>query len=207
MESTGCTIDEAIDAYKKGKAIAPYKEYSPVAFGLEELDGTTTAGRSLLGGDAGDLARPYNYAPLDDENNLLVPQHDQCFGFSFPDGTAIRAGNAEKLPNNEKVMDKIEEMCGPVHRKQANAVMFAVSQSGTMQLKGGLKAYGIQSSEHAAVNFTLSRNADTGAVTVRYSSPESLPLRFSWTATIDTDGNMTATPLVVEKPVGANAKA
>ena len=206
MESTGCTIDEAIDAYKNGKSIAPYKEYSPVSFGLEEFDGTTTAGRKLLGGDVGDLARPYNYAPLDDENKLIIPQHDQCFGFSFPDGTAFRAGTAEKLPNNEKVMDKIEEMCGPVHKKQANAVLFAVSQSGIMQLKGGLKAYGIQSSEHSAVNFTLSRNEETGAVTVRYSSPEKLPVRFSWTATIDVDGNVTATPMVVEKPVEMDAK-
>ncbi len=206
MESTGCTIDEAIDAYKNGKAIAPYKEYSPTSFALEEFDGTTTAGRSALGGVAGDLARPYNYAPLEDENHFLLPAEEQCFGFRFPDGTAIRAGAGDDRPNNEKVLDKIEELCGPLHRKQANAVMFAVSQSGTMQLKGGLKAYGIQSSEHAAVNFTLSRNADTGAVTVRYSSPESLPLRFSWTATIDTDGNVTATPLVVEKPAGANAK-
>jgi len=103
-------------------------------------------------------------------------------------------------------MDKIEEMCGPVHKKQANAVLFAVSQSGIMQLKGGLKAYGIQSSEHSAVNFTLSRNEETGAVTVRYSSPEKLPVRFSWTATIDVDGNVTATPMVVEKPVEMDAK-
>ena len=122
------------------------------------------------------------------------------------DDKAIADAHANPL-GDRKVLDKIEELCGPLHRKQANAVMFAVSQSGTMQLKAGLKAYGLQSSEHAAVNFTLSRNADTGAVTVRYSSPESLPLRFSWTATIDTDGNMTATPLVVEKPAGGNAKA
>ena len=66
-------------------------------------------------------------------------------------------------------------------------------------LKGGLVAYGVYSSEHAAVNFELAKNEETGSITVKYSSPEGLPVRFSWTATIDVNGSMASTPLVVEK--------
>ncbi len=74
-----------------------------------------------------------------------------------------------------------------------------MSQTGIGALKGGLVAYGINSSEHAAVNFELAKNEETGAITVKYSSPEGLPVRFSWTATIDVDGNMVSTPMVVER--------
>ncbi len=199
LDSTGCTIDEVIDAYKKGKPLPTFKDYSPISYSLAEFDGTTTAGRGALGGTGGDLARPYNYAPVTDQKKFLMSAKDQYFGFTFPDGEVLRAGTGANRPNNEKIIDKIEAMCGPVHKTQANAVMFAVSQSGTMLLKDGLLAYGIHSSEHAAVNFSLSRDADTGAVTVKYSSPENLPLTFSWTATIDTDGNVTSTPMIVKK--------
>lgn len=199
LDSTGCTIDEVIDAYKKGKSLPTFKDHSPISFSLEEFDGTTTAGRATLGGTGGDLARPYNYAPVTDQKKFLMSAKDQYFGFTFPDGEVLRAGTGANRPNNEKIIDKIETMCGPVHKKQANAVMFAVSQSGTMQLKDGLLAYGIHSSEHAAVNFSLSRDADTGVVTVKYSSPENLPLTFSWTATIDTNGKVTSTPMIVKK--------
>ena len=78
--------------------------------------------------------------------------------------------------------------------------MFAVSQAGLGQINGGLLAYGIKSSEHASVNFTLSKDENTGAITVKYTSPKELPLRFSWTATIDVDGRIATTPLVVENP-------
>lgn len=82
------------------------------------------------------------------------------------------------------------------------ALLFAVSQAGIGALKGGLMSYGVFSTEHATVNFDLSRNEETGAITVKYSSPEGLPVRFSWTSTIDVAGNMVSTPMVIEK-VGA----
>ena len=202
MEATGCTIDEAIDAYKKGKVLPPYADYSPVSYPLNEFDGTTAAARNGLLGSAGDLARPYNYSMSGDpEEKPLLAEKDFHFGFAFQDGEKLQAGGGDKIPGNVRVADKIEKMCGRMHAKQASAVMFAVSQAGTMQLKNGLRAFGIESSEHACVDFALSRDDKTGAITVKYSSPEALPIRFSWTATIDLDGKITATPMSVEKPV------
>ncbi|MBR1836237.1 MAG: hypothetical protein IJ783_03015, partial [Kiritimatiellae bacterium] len=99
------------------------------------------------------------------------------------------------------VADKVEELCGAVHREQASSVMMMLSQSGLGALRGGLSGYGVISSEHSAVDFTLSKDAETGAVTITYSSPEELPFRFEWTATVDVFGNVTSTPPKFEKPV------
>ena len=73
--------------------------------------------------------------------------------------------------------------------------MNALSQSGIGDNMISLAKYGIKANEHTAVNFSLSRNDETGDVTIRYSSPEELPFSFEWTATINTDGNVTTTPL------------
>lgn len=39
------------------------------------------------------------------------------------------------------------------------------------------------------VVFTLSKNVDTGAVTIRYSEPEGFPVKFHWETTVDVAGN------------------
>ena len=83
-----------------------------------------------------------------------------------------------------------------------------LSQSGLCVLRGGLAGYGIESSEHAAVDFTLSRNAATGDVTIRYSSPKELPFSFEWSATIKPDGYVSTTPLrFLGEQQTANCKA
>jgi hypothetical protein len=71
-----------------------------------------------------------------------------------------------------------------------------VSQSGLSVLLGGLDCYGIESSEHSSVDFTISKNETTGDITIRYSSPKELPFSFGWTATIKPDGYVSTTPLV-----------
>ena len=80
--------------------------------------------------------------------------------------------------------------------------MLMLTQSGLGAINRGLMPYGVESSEHSAVDYTLSRDDETGAVTIKYSSPEGLPFRFSWTATVDVEGNITSTPLSFEKPLG-----
>ena len=82
-----------------------------------------------------------------------------------------------------------------MHPRQQTALLFAVSQAGICALKGGLETYGIASSEHAAVDFTLSRNDKTGDITIRYTSPKVLPFSFEWTATVSPDGYVSTTPL------------
>ena len=207
MEETCCTLKEAIDAFKTGSRAAPPKYMTTATFSLEKLDGTTNAARDLLdGGGTGDLYRAYNYGaaddPLNQEKFFIKNADNMAFGFTFPDGTSLKANAGAHKANIPTIIDKLESLAGKVHPRQQSALMFAVSQAGTGVLNGGLMAFGIRSSEHAAVNFELSKDNQTGAITVRYTSPEELlPLRFSWTATIDVDGNMTSTPLVAEKPI------
>ena len=70
-------------------------------------------------------------------------------------------------------------------------------------LLNGLLGYGISSNEHSAIDYTLSKNAQTGAVTITYRSPSELPFHFEWTATIGIDGFVSTTPMVFQehKPV------
>ena len=46
---------------------------------------------------------------------------------------------------------------------------------------------------------TLSKDAKTGVVTIRYSEPEGFPVKFHWEATVGVDGQTATTPLVVEE--------
>ena len=49
--------------------------------------------------------------------------------------------------------------------------------------------------EHAVLDYALSKDNRTGAITIRYSSPDGLPVCFSWTCTVAVDGTCTTTPL------------
>ena len=204
MEETCCTLKEACDSFTTGKRVAPPPYMTTVTFAIEKFDGTTKEARKLLDGNKdGDLWRAYNYTPVDAPNTpgkaFIKDETKQAFGFKFPDGTFLRANAGAHQGNIPTIIDKLEALAGKVHPRQQTALMFAVSQAGTGMLKGGLTAFGIYSTEHACVDFTLSKDENTGAITVKYTSPEDLPIHFSWTATIDVDGNMTTTPMVVDK--------
>ncbi len=201
QEETGATLKEAAESLRSGKPLPPAKFMSPSSLPLSQMDGTTTGARESLEGDI-DRPTPYRSAKT---KQLHLPEG---FGFTFPDGEHIVTNGAQEgLARIPTVCEKVEALCGRVHNRQAVAVLTMLSQSGTGILCGGLKPYGYISDEHAAVEFTLYRNAETGAVTIRYSSPAALPIRFTWTSTVDTDGNVATTPMVVEKPVQFDAPA
>ena len=143
--------------------------------------------------------RAYDYGAADDPKNaekfFIKDKDSLAFGFTFPDGTSLKANAGVHKGNIPTILDKLESLAGRVHPRQQTALLFAVSQAGICALKGGLETYGIASSEHAAVNFTLSRDDATGAITVKYESPKALPFSFEWTATVSPDGYVSTTPL------------
>lgn len=194
MNQTGATLQEADDALFANKPIpmAPY-----VSAGQQDIQvyGTVAGGRAAL---AQDLDRPANYSVENGPQDILPP--DAGFTFTFPDGESLLT-NGTHQDNIPLVGNRVEALCGARHPKQASSVMLMLSQGGLAPINRGLRPYGVHSSEHSAVDYTLSKNAETGAVTIKYTSPEALPFRFEWTATVDTDGNVTATPLKFEKPV------
>ena len=139
----------------------------------------------------------------------MFPDNRHAWKFDFPDGQHFETDGTRHadIPN---VGRKIKELCGEVHQKQIGSVAFLLSQAGTSALRNKpLAKYGIKTDEHCPVNFSLSRDAATGAVTIRYTSPEDLPCKFEWTATVDVDGKVTSTPMKVgaftEKKVVAEA--
>ena len=191
MEATGCTIEEAFTAAQGGKYPPIPKYVAPGTLSLEAFDGTVTEARNQL---EGDLIRPSGYNYSNDEHQLLPA--DGGFRFHFPDGHVLKAGaSQEGRARIPAICDKVEEFCGAVHREQASSVLMMLSQSGLGALRGGLSGYGIVSNEHAAVDFTLSKDEKTGAVTIKYTSPVELPFFFEWTATVDVFGHVSSTPM------------
>ena len=80
--------------------------------------------------------------------------------------------------------------------------MSGLSQSGHARLVPVLAQHGIssQSAEHMPLTYTLSKNDETGAITIHYSEPEGFPFKFSWETTVNIDGHATSTPIEVEEP-------
>ena len=48
------------------------------------------------------------------------------------------------------------------------------------------------------MDYKLTKNERTGAITIHYSSPKELPFKFKWTAKVDVYGNVSSTPMKFE---------
>ena len=197
MNNCGTTIEETAAALRAGKMPSIPKMLCTGSVELNTFDGTTQGGRSLVAADAD---RPANYSIKGGAQDILKGA-DSGFGFTFPDGTRLVTNGTHK-ENIPTVCDKIENLCGRVHPAQANSVMMMLSQSGLTNIRGGIPSLGVVCNEHSAIEFSLSKDEKTGDVTIKYSSPDGLPFRFSWTATVDVDGNVKTTPMVTEKALG-----
>ena len=159
---------------------------------IEEIDGSTKGGRRRI---LGDFVRPENPKYLGgtrilgaEQNHFTVHIGQETF---TADGKNGGAGNAV-------IAGRIETLCGKVHVSQASSVMRALSQAAHQPLLPLLQQHGIQGgigNEHIPLTYTLSRNDDTGAVTIRYSEPEGMPVKFHWETTVALDGSSTSTPM------------
>ncbi len=192
LSDTGCSAEEAIDSCTGGPHPQPPKYVSTGTLGLSAYDGTTKEGRQQL---MTDLGRPWTYSYVWNRDKGLLPNDKRGFTFNFPGEPPVVTGESDEGKANIVVVcDKVESLCGKAHPAQASSVMTMLSQSGLGILRGGLSQYGLISNEHSACDFTLSKDAETGDVTIRYSSPEGLPFEFEWTATVRSDGFVTTTP-------------
>jgi hypothetical protein len=199
LENAGATIDEALSAVRKGKTLPTVPFYSDAQYSIGEASSFVAAGLATMNGDICRLS-PYTTGKGDDAQEVF-PGEQHAWKFNFPDGERLET-NFDKQANIPRVGQKIRDLCGEVHQKQIGMVAYLLSQSGVSILKNQpLAEFGISTNEHSPVNFALSRNAETGAVTITYTSPKELPVKFSWTATVGVDGSVTSTPFVIDKPV------
>jgi hypothetical protein len=197
-ENSGATIDEATAAYNEGMRLP--NVISPFSAKLEEMDGTARGGRDLLLVDLNRASAPVFIAG----EAPAIEEKDAKFVFRFPGGEKMEAltglgTDPDVAASGNAIADKIAELCGNVHPKQLANVYYAMTQSGiSSNVNGGFRNEGISSDEHMALTFTLSRNEDTGAITIKYSEPEGMPLKFNWTTTIDVEGNAVSTPMLID---------
>ena len=150
-----------------------------------------------------DLNRPAS--PTYVEGDQPVIDAENCvYTVVFPDGTTLKSvTGSETSPAVREASGaidaKVAELCGEVHPAQLGTVYGAMSQSGAAPVKERFVQFGINASEHMPLVFTLTKNAETGAITVRYSEPEGFPVHFHWENTIATDGTSVVTEMVIEQ--------
>ena len=194
VEQTGCTLEEALAAAEgKGPKPKTLADYSPTTMKIEDIDGTTKGGRGFM---LGDFVRPENPKYLDGTRALRPEQNH--FTVKIGQETFTADGTND---GNPVIADRIEELCGKVHVDQASSVMRSLSQAAHQPLLPLLPQHGLKGdigTEHIPLTYTLSRNADTGAVTIRYSEPEGLPVKFHWETTVALDGSSTTTPITFD---------
>jgi hypothetical protein len=202
MLATGCSLDEVLRFYQDGTQPPARGKMTDWTMPLSDYEGGGFAQMRA------DLPRNYNYfrmeGGLPDKSpaGQLVPADQANNNIAFPDGTRLACSSKpEHKDNVGQVEAKIKSLCGEAHGFQAEVVAFCLSQSGKAPIRHALKEQGIFNAEHAVADISLSKDAITGAVTIHYTSPASLPVRFSWNTTVNTDGTTVTTPLRIEKPI------
>ena len=199
-ENSGVSIDEATAAVQSGTRLKNAPGISSFTGELKELDGTAAGGRKTMIADLNRASTP----SFTENETQAIADEDANFVFHFPDGETLDAmtgssSDPQVISANNAIADKIAHLCGNVHPKQLSNVYYALSQSAVgANVNSGFRSLGITSDEHMAVTFTLSRNAETGAVTIKYSEPKGMPVKFNWTTTIDLDGHAVTTPMRID---------
>lgn len=199
LTNTGCTLDEALDAHLTGKTI-PYTPYVTEANDYIEGVVSSAAGLAQL---KRDFVRPQRPSLVANGQPAIAPE-DNRFVVRFPDGTALaakpgQANNPEVAASHTAIADRIARLVGAVHPEQLGAVYSALTQAAHSPLLAAAPGLGLALTEHAALTYTLAKDAQTGAVTVTYSEPAGCPVTFHWTTTIALDGSTVTTQLVVEE--------
>lgn len=202
MQRQGATLDEAIHSVMFNAPMNVESRLPSASCAIEQLNGTATSGRNAL---LIDLNRPANPSYIANEQDVIEDHDNNCvFKFTFPDNTVLKSKNGAVndpavVQADTAIVDKIAEFCGGnVHPNQLNALYYHLAQSGLAPIDRALIQYGIKTTEHTPVSFTLERNMETGLVTVHAQQPDGFPFQFHWDITVDINGMVTLSSLVVE---------
>ena len=194
IEASGCTYAEAAAAQKSGVGIPAGPYTSMYNCELSGLNGTFDSAMSKV---AEDIVRPEPYR----QGGTAITDNP-ANTFNFPNRSPITTSSPADAVKVKDLRDSLIQLCGSGHPRQINSVLFGLTQQAKSPVFGGLSAFNIESSEHAPINYNITRDAMTGSVTIQYTNPPDLPINFSWTATIDINGATTTTPIQVTAPQG-----
>ena len=196
LTESGYTITEAMNAVANGQKPAALDDISSTQMAIEQIDGTTNGGREFM---LGDLCRPSNVAYAG-SGQPVIPAENCHFTVKIGGETIQCVMGGKNLAANGHIADKIENLCGKVHIEQANTVMRGLAQGAHSAILPILSQNGIVNgigAEHMALTYTLTKNDETGAVTIHYSEPAGFPFKFSWETTVAIDGTSKTTPVTV----------
>jgi hypothetical protein len=204
LDVTGASFDECAAAIAEGRRLDIPRHVVGIAAynGIESLDGSIENAHKTFTKDlnraSGANSLPGGEPLLDDAN--------VCFTFKFPGDQSVSVHTAAKddpvvVEKTADIVGRINALCGGVHTEQLNGVYYALSQNGVIKnVKNVFVPQNVATDEHLAMTFTLSKDNDTGAVTIGYNEPTGFPFKFHWTTTVALDGTTTSTPMVVEQP-------
>ncbi len=195
---SGASIQECRRAAKSGQTLPKAPGMTDITAGLEAASGLTDAGKEQF---IADIHRPV--PPSDPKTKEpLIDLKDCVFRFDIAGQkfTAKACGHADRNnAQNADIAKAVEKFCNKeVHPVQTDAVFFALSQGG-LAPQMSLRDHGYEAADHGPITYTLSKDAETGSVSIRYSNPEGSPLKFSWTATVDVEGKVVTTPIQIEE--------
>lgn len=193
LQTSGCTLEEALAAQQQNRSVPPAPYVAAANGAITALDGTATGGRTQA---VADLCRPDN-PHYTANNKSILKAADNVFVAVFPDGTTLRSDDKASAV---AIADKIATLGDAIHPAQLSAVYYAISQSAAIPVISAFVEQGLETSEHMPLTYTLSKDADTGDITVRYTEPAGFPAKFHWTTTVHLDGSTSTTPLVVDQP-------
>lgn len=202
LAQSGETVDRVVAAWQNHEQLPNVPHLAAYSADLAAFNGTTAYARDQF---LTDVVRNTSYTDLNADGGAAVLKRN-CV-FEFPERmprVELDLSAPERNDTANALADAIEDLCGKGNARQAFAVLFSLSQAGLSNLQGGFRPYGIESNEHSPCKYTLSKDAETGAVKIVYSNPEPFPISFRWESTVDRGGNVTTTPMtVVDDRAGA----
>ena len=201
IQQSGLTFEEACDFAERGETPPPPNLEVPFSCKLEGIVDPQCGLDSLTK----DFNRADGYARSNDPQQRQLVQNPR-FIVNLPGAhqlefTRTSTDDPAHKTRMQNLYGQLQTLCGQAHPRQLNALLFSMGQGALSPLRNGFPALGIICNEHSPVNFTLTRDDDTGAVTVRYDSPQGCPITFNWSTTIDIEGRVTTTPIqIIDQP-------
>ena len=191
LGETGATVDEVLNAMENNIALPPAPYVSTISKSLVSFGMNGEGGIKSMCGDIHRPSMPTFIATGKEPEGVR-----NRYVFKFADETLECGGTSEAgaKPVLERISAKLSELCTPAHPKQLDTVAYSLGQGQLGQLKC-LANHGLFANEHIPVEYTISKNQETGAISIFIKEPENFPVKFNWKVTVNVDGSSTSTPM------------
>ena len=194
LADTGATFAEVLDSMEHNRPL-PRAPYMASVGG--SLDGYGMKGEAGIKSMRDDIYRPS--MPTVSATGKWPEGVRLRYVFRFADETLECGGTSEAKakPVMDRISAKLRELCTAAHPAQLDSVALALGQGQLGQLSC-LSEFGLDANEHIPVEYTIAKDAATGAVSVFIKEPENFPVKFNWTVTVGVDGTVTSTSMRID---------